>query len=151
MTGLMIAGMGMLAFVTRAGLGSGPNLSCTALYLTLLYIVRNGHVLGNKFHLLVDGTASDNKNNELIFFLAWLVETDVFDEASFFCMIVGHTFSRIDQSFRTMIVKLLAVPVCGGPFRSYWRTLRNSCLRMTSRRRRSYTVFRTGNYSLNPM
>ena len=111
MTGLMIAGMGMLAFVTRAGLGSGPNLSCTALYLTLLYIVRNGHVLGNKFHLLVDGTASDNKNNELIYFLAWLVETDVFDEASFFCMIVGHTFSRIDQSFRTMIVKLLAVPV----------------------------------------
>ena len=73
-TGLMIAGMGMLAFVTRAGLGSGPNLSCTALYLTLLYIVRNGHVLGNKFHLLVDGTASDNKNNELIYFLAWLVE-----------------------------------------------------------------------------
>ena len=26
-------------------------------------------------------------------------------------MIVGHTFGRIDQSFRTLIVKMLAVPV----------------------------------------
>ena len=110
-TGIMVSGFGMLAFVTRAGLGSGPNLSCSVLYLTLLLMVAQGRVLGNKFHLLVDGTGADNKNNELIFFLAWLVESDVFDEASFFCMIVGHTFCRIDQSFRTLIVKLLSVPV----------------------------------------
>ena len=110
-TGVMVAGLGMLAFATRAGLGSGSNLSCTALYLSLLLMVAEGRVLGNKFHLLVDGTAADNKNNELIFFLAWLVATDVFDEASFFCMIVGHTFTRLDQSFRTLILKLLSEAV----------------------------------------
>lgn len=80
-TGVMLAGLGMLTWVTRAGLGSGPNLSCTVLLLSLLYMVEHGRPLGSKFHLLVDGTASDNKNNELIFFLAWLVENDIFDEA----------------------------------------------------------------------
>ena len=43
-TGLMMAGMGMLAFVSRDGLGSGPNLSCTVLYLSLLHVAsRTGH------------------------------------------------------------------------------------------------------------
>ena len=64
-TGIMIAGMGMLVYVTRAGLGSGSNLSCTSLYLALLFMVSQGRVLGSRFHLLVDGTAADNKNNEV--------------------------------------------------------------------------------------
>ena len=106
----MIAGMGMLAFVTRDGLGSGPNLSCTVLYLGLMQVARLGQI-GAKLNILLDNTAGDNKNNEMIYFLAWLVATNVVDESSFFCMLKGHTYSRIDQTFRTLIGQLLSVPV----------------------------------------
>jgi hypothetical protein len=110
-TGLMIAGIGMLAFVSRDGLGSGANLSCTVLYLALLRVVAVTGGIGQVLNVLLDNTGADNKNNEMIFFLAWLVLQDVTEEASFFCMMKGHTYSRIDQTFRTLIRKLLAVPV----------------------------------------
>ena len=110
-TGLMMAGIGMLAFVSRDGLGSGPNLSCTVLYLGLLYLVGKGRKLGRSLNILLDNTAADNKNNEMIVFLAWLVAMDYFVECSFFCMMVGHTYSRIDQSFRTLITRLMAFPI----------------------------------------
>lgn len=110
-TGLMIAGVGMLAFVSRDGLGSGANLSCTVLYLGLLRVVAVTGGIGQVLNVLLDNTGADNKNNEMIFFLAWLVMQDVTEEASFFCMMKGHTYSRIDQTFRTLIMKLLAVPV----------------------------------------
>ena len=45
-TGLMIAGLGILAYVTRSGLGSGADLSCTILYLGLLQLVRLKHPIG---------------------------------------------------------------------------------------------------------
>ena len=110
-TGLMVAGVGMLTFVSRDGLGSGPNLSCTVLYLGLLYLIGQGRQPGRSLNILLDNTAADNKNNEMIYFLAWLVAKDYFVESSFFCMMVGHTYSRIDQSFRTLIVKLMAHPI----------------------------------------
>jgi len=91
-TGLMMAGIGMLTFVSRDGLGSGPNLSCTVLYLGMLHIVATTGVLGATLNVLLDNTGGDNKNNEMIFFLAWLVAIDAVDESSFFCMMKGHTF-----------------------------------------------------------
>lgn len=45
---------------------------------------------------------------QVIFFLAWLVAKGYVVEASFFCMQVGHTYSRIDQTFRTLIGHLLS-------------------------------------------
>lgn len=110
-TGLMMAGIGMLAYVSRDGLGSGPNLSCTVLYLGLLHVARVTGSIAPLLNVLLDNTAADNKNNEMIFFLAWLVATNVTEEASFFCMIKGHTYSRIDQTFRTLIGKLMSVPI----------------------------------------
>lgn len=44
--GVMVAGWGMLAYVARDGLGSGPNLSCTALYLALHAMVAAGRTIG---------------------------------------------------------------------------------------------------------
>ena len=46
MTGVLAAGVGMYTYITRSGLGSGPNLSCTALYLTLLALVRENKPIG---------------------------------------------------------------------------------------------------------
>ena len=71
---------GMYSFMSRHGLGSGPNLSCTCLYLTLLSVVRSQRALGAHIHVLLDNTTGDNKNNEVLFFLAWLVETNVCEE-----------------------------------------------------------------------
>ena len=110
-TGLMLAGIGMLAFVTRDGLGSGADLSCTVLYLGMLEMLKHGRNLGTRLNILLDNTGADNKNNPVLHFLAWLVLMDYVTEASIFCMMVGHTYSRIDQSFRTLIVRLLSQPI----------------------------------------
>ena len=64
-TGLMIAGMGILAYVAREGIGSGGDLSCTILYLSLMHMHRAGRPFGRRLHVLLDNTAADNKNNEV--------------------------------------------------------------------------------------
>ena len=110
-TGVMAAGHGMIAYVTSKGLCSGPNLSLTLLYLTLMRIAASQRGLGSRFSLLADGTASDNKNNEMLIFLCWLVYLDIFQDASMFVMIKGHTFTILDQSFNTMIAQLMRVAV----------------------------------------
>jgi hypothetical protein len=99
MMGVMVAGVGMLCFVAHQRMGGGANLSCTSIYLTLLYMVANGRVLGSQFRLLLDNTTSENKCNEVIFFICWLVANGIFDDASFFCMMKGHTYTGLDQSF----------------------------------------------------
>jgi hypothetical protein len=63
------------------------------------------------FAQLVDGTASDNKNNEMIVFLCWLVHQGYFQDASMFVQPKGHTFTVLDQSFNTMISQLLSVAI----------------------------------------
>ena len=108
--GVMIAGFGMLCFAVRAGLGVGPNLSCTVLYLTLGKLVEFGFPIGQRVSVLLDNTGEANKNNVMFFFLAWLVLTHKTEEAGCFFMIKGHTYSRIDQSFRTMIRSVAPCP-----------------------------------------
>ena len=109
-TGVMAAGYGTLAYVTRSGLGSGPNLSLTLMYLTLAKVAAE-RGLGARFNLLADGTAADNKNNEMIIFLCWLVLLDKFEHASMFVMLKGHTYKPVytvlDQSFNTLISSLM--------------------------------------------
>ena len=46
MTGVLVAGAGMMSFVARHGLGSGPNLSLTVLYLTLVSLVQRQRPIG---------------------------------------------------------------------------------------------------------
>lgn len=62
-------------------------------------------------NVLLDNTCGDNKNNWMIFFLAWLVLTNVCEEASFFCMMVGHTYSRIDRTFSSLIGHMYTVSI----------------------------------------
>lgn len=108
-TGVMTAGAGMLCFIARAGLGGGPNLSLTVLYLSLLTMAdTQGGRLGSRYNLLMDNTGGDNKNAEMVAFIGWLVLSNVFVDASFFCQLKGHTFTVLDQSFNTMICQLLA-------------------------------------------
>ena len=64
--------------------------------------------LGKRFSLIMDNTNSDNKCALMVCFIGWLVLTDAFEDASFFCMLKGHTFTVLDQSFNTMISQLLA-------------------------------------------
>ena len=62
-TGLLIAGVGMLAFVTRGGLGAGGDLSCTVLYLALMQMVKMKRAYGRVLHVLLDNTVAENKCN----------------------------------------------------------------------------------------
>lgn len=100
----------MHAYVAREALGSGGNLSCTVLYLTLVATASAARPLGACFNVLLDNTCADNKNNTVIF-LGWLVAMDIFEETSTFMMVKGHTYSRIDQAFRTLIVRMRVAPV----------------------------------------
>lgn len=74
-------------------------------------MVRAGRQFGASFNVQLDNTSADNKNNPVIFFLGWLVAIGAFEEASAFMLIKGHTYSRIDQSFRTLIVRMKSVAV----------------------------------------
>lgn len=58
MMGVMMGGIGMLCFLSHTRLGGGPNLSCTCVYLSLLYMVENGHTLGSRLQLLLDNTSA---------------------------------------------------------------------------------------------
>ena len=107
-TGVLVAGWGGVVIVARSGLGSGPNLSLTILYLTLLmqalhinlYLYRctlsftlgvtlvppllqvaAGYTLGARYNLLMDNTGGDNKNSTMVAFMGWLVFMDFFREA----------------------------------------------------------------------
>ena len=106
MMGVMVAGKGMYAYLVRAGLGGGSNLACTCLYLTLLELVQQKQPIGAHINVLLDNTGAENKNNYMIYFLAWLVQRGVCDEASFFCMMVGHTYTELDQSFSTLLTQM---------------------------------------------
>ena len=75
----------------------------------------------------------ENKCNEVIFFLAWLVANDYFDEAGFFCMLKGHTYTGLDQSFNTMIMHLkqFAIYCVSSLLHHVWQSLREyDCLRV---------------------
>lgn len=63
----------MLCFLAHTRLGGGGNLSCTCLYLTLLHMADKGLQLGSQLTILLDNTTGDNKHNEMIFFISWLV------------------------------------------------------------------------------
>jgi hypothetical protein len=133
MMGVMMAGIGMLCFLTHTRLGGGPNLSCTCVFLTLLYMVENDHTLGSRLELLLDNTNAENKCNEVIFFLAWVVAQDYFDDAGFFCMLKGHTYTELDQTFNTMIMYLKQFPIyCVSTLlRHIWKALRKyDCLKV---------------------
>ena len=71
----------------------------------------SGHELGKRFSLLMDNTNADNKCAMMVCFIGWLVQMDYFEDASFFCMLKGHTFTVLDQSFNTMISQLLAIAI----------------------------------------
>ena len=106
MMGVMMAGFGMLCFIAHERLGGGANLSCTCVYLTLLYMKDKKYKIGRLFRLLLDNTTGDNKNNTCILFICWLVLEDTFEDASFFCMLKGHTYTGLDRTFNTMIMAL---------------------------------------------
>ena len=123
----------MLCFVAHERLGGGANLSCTSVYLALLYMRKHGYPMGSQFRLLLDNTCSDNKCNEVIFFICWLVATDAFDDASFFCMMKGHTYTNLDQSFNTMIMRLrqFGIYCISSLLHHVWMALKSyNCLRV---------------------
>lgn len=105
------AGVGMLVYIARVGLGGGPNLVCTVLYLTLMMHVQLGRPIGRRLHLQLDNTTAENKNHTLMGAVALLLAWGVFNEAVIFFMPVGHTFNELDAAFSPLITSLLRVAV----------------------------------------
>eukprot|EP00965_Chrysotila_dentata_P244231 6205843-Pleurochrysis_carterae.AAC.3 len=72
----------------------------------------NGGRLGSRLHVQLDNTCGDERNKTVIAVLEWLVYADVTEEAGFTCLMKGHTFTVLDQSFRTLI-KGIHQGLCG--------------------------------------
>ena len=106
MMAVNIPGHASYSYLVRQGLGAGSNLAITCLYLSLLEMVAAGRPIGAHLVVLLDNTAAENKNQYMLYFLAWLVQRGVCDEASIFSMLVGHTYTDLDQSFNTLISQL---------------------------------------------
>ena len=107
--GVLDAGVGMMVYVARAGLGGGANLVCTVLMLALFCHNRLGRPLGRSLHLQLDNTTAENKNNVVFGVVGWLVWMCYFDEAVIFFMHVGHTYNDLDQTFAPLIGEMLRV------------------------------------------
>eukprot|EP00965_Chrysotila_dentata_P106158 3506354-Pleurochrysis_carterae.AAC.1 len=128
-TGAMASGIGMCAFIARAEIywmraqpgadypgadfatSAFGAYACSACPSSIfsehdaLFPSAQGG-LGARLQIQLDNTCSENKNKTVIAFLVCLVYTDVFEEAGFFCMMKGHTFTLLDQSFSVLIGKL---------------------------------------------
>jgi hypothetical protein len=102
-TGAMDAGVGMRVYFAHEAIGGGPNLVLTVLYLTIRAHIKSGRPLGRVLHIQLDNTCGENKCLAVIAFCGWLVLVKTFEEVIILCMLVGHTFTILDQSFNTMI------------------------------------------------
>eukprot|EP00965_Chrysotila_dentata_P149430 4934947-Pleurochrysis_carterae.AAC.2 len=111
-TGAMVSGVGFMAYVACSALGVGPNLVLTVLLLVLEKVAQTKGKLGSRLHVQLDNTCGENKDKTAIAFLAWLVYANIFQEAGFFCLMNGHTFTILDQSFGTLIKDLKTHAVC---------------------------------------
>eukprot|EP00965_Chrysotila_dentata_P022329 738673-Pleurochrysis_carterae.AAC.1 len=81
----------------------------------LMLTARMGRPFDTRLHVQLDNTCAENKNETIIAFLAWLVKEDIFVEAAIFCMIKGHTFTSLDQSFSTLITKMVYYAIATVP------------------------------------
>lgn len=109
--GVLDAGVGMLVYLVRQGLGGGPNLVGTVLFLTLMTHVELGRPLGRRLHIQLDNTTAENKNQTFIGCVGLLVAWGIFSEAVIFFMPVGHTYNELDAAFSPLITSLLRVAV----------------------------------------
>jgi hypothetical protein len=83
--GVLDAGLGMNMYIARAALGSGANLVCTALMLSLMKHVELGRPLGKCLRLQLDNTTSENKCRTVIGTCAWLVHNRHFRQVCMQC------------------------------------------------------------------
>lgn len=80
--GVLDAGLGMNMYIARSALGSGANLVCTALMLSLMNHVEIGRPLGRCLRLQLDNTTSENKCRTVLGLCAWLVHKKHFIQVS---------------------------------------------------------------------
>ena len=76
LTGNMVAGVGLFAYLARAAVGSGANLVCTCFHLTLLYMSDNNIPIGAKAVFEIDNTVGENKCDTTISYVSDLVQQE---------------------------------------------------------------------------
>ena len=98
--GSMSFGEGCRIFVVPPNIVSGANLTITIIHLSVIAALRErGGVLPQELHLQLDNTTGDNKNETMMLYAAWLVQTGQFQRVRLFFLPKGHTHILIDQIF----------------------------------------------------
>ena len=82
---------GLLGYTVDESTIKGGNLTCEILYRSFWKIQRTRLSAWPKvFMLQLDSTCSDNKNNSVLYFLAWLVACETFDMVYLSFLLVGE-------------------------------------------------------------
>ena len=90
--GSMSFGEGCRIFVVPPNIVSGANLTITIIHLSVIAALRErGGVLPQELHLQLDNTTGDNKNETMMLYAAWLVQTGQFQRVRLFFLPKGHT------------------------------------------------------------
>lgn len=106
LVGAHLPGRYFLGFWTYPFFTQGGSGSASILHRILQHVLDKEGTLPRVFIVLMDNTCKENKNNQVIKYLAFLVKVGVFDEVLVIFLLVGHTHSIIDQRFSVMTREL---------------------------------------------
>jgi hypothetical protein len=99
LVGAHLPGRGFMGFWVYPYFSQGASGCATLIHRILCAVLRKEGRLPRVLVLHMDNTCKENKNNEMVKYLAFLVFHDVFDEVRIVFLLVGHTHTIIDQRF----------------------------------------------------
>ena len=103
--GTFAFGAGSRIWLVPPCIKAGADLTITIVHLAVLAaLVDRGGVLPQELHLQLDNTSGDNKNEAMVLYAAWLVETGQVLRVRLFFLPKGHTHILIDQLFGRITV-----------------------------------------------
>ena len=103
--GTFAFGTGSRIWLVPPCIKAGADLTITIIHQAVLAALADrGGVLPQELHLQLDNTSGDNKNEAMVLYAAWLVETGQVLRVRLFFLPKGHTHILIDQLFGRITV-----------------------------------------------
>ena len=103
--GTFAFGAGARIWLVPPCIKAGADLTITIVHLAVqAALEQKGGVLPQELHLQLDNTSGDNKNEAMVLYAAWLVETGQVLRVRLFFLPKGHTHILIDQLFGRITV-----------------------------------------------
>ena len=103
--GTFAFGAGSRIWLVPPCIKAGADLTITIVHIAVLAaLAERGGILPQELHLQLDNTSGDNKNEAMVLYAAWLVQTGQALRVRLFFLPKGHTHILIDQLFGRITV-----------------------------------------------